>query len=179
MRVITGTAGGIVLDAPKGLTTRPTLAKVKEAIFSSLQFEIHGAYVLDLFAGSGQMGIEALSRGAASCVFVDTRDEALAAVKANLVKTKLRDNAKIVLSDAFSFLKSTNNTFDIVFIDAPYNGTDYQSLLQLAAAVTKNVIVCEISNDTVMPEIAGTLTLTKRKTYGKTAVSYYRKLNVD
>jgi 16S rRNA (guanine966-N2)-methyltransferase len=88
MRVITGSARGVRLQAPKGMDTRPTLDQVKEGIFSAIQFEVEGRRVLDLFAGSGQMGIEALSRGAKSAVFVDMRQDACAVVRSNLEKTR-------------------------------------------------------------------------------------------
>ncbi|MEG0017992.1 MAG: RsmD family RNA methyltransferase, partial [Hydrogenoanaerobacterium sp.] len=95
MRVITGTARGRKLTAPDGIEIRPTTDMVKESIFSIIQFDIPGAAVLDLFAGTGQMGIEALSRGAASVSFVDSSKQAIAAIKQNLENTELLENAKI------------------------------------------------------------------------------------
>ena len=94
MRVITGSARGMALKAPKGMDTRPTMDQVKEGIFSAIQFEVEGRRVLDLFAGSGQMGIEALSRGAKSAVFVDMREDACKVVRENLAKTRLEQNAR-------------------------------------------------------------------------------------
>ena len=120
MRVITGTARGRVLRTLEGEDVRPTTDRVKEAVFSIIQFEIEGRRVLDLFAGSGQLGIEALSRGAASATFVDMSKDSLSAVKYNLEHTKLGDNAKVVQTDALSFLKLTKDKFDIVFLDPPY-----------------------------------------------------------
>lgn len=120
MRVITGTARGRVLRTLEGEDVRPTTDRVKEAVFSIIQFEIEGRRVLDLFAGSGQLGIEALSRGAASATFVDMSKDSLSAVKYNLEHTKLGDNAKVVQTDALSFLKLTKDRFDIVFLDPPY-----------------------------------------------------------
>ena len=117
MRVITGTARGRVLRTLEGEDVRPTTDRVKEAVFSIIQFEIEGRRVLDLFAGSGQLGIEALSRGAASATFVDMSKDSLSAVKYNLEHTKLGDNAKVVQTDALSFLKLTKDKFDIVFLD--------------------------------------------------------------
>ena len=119
MRVITGTARGRVLRTLEGEDVRPTTDRVKEAVFSIIQFEIEGRRVLDLFAGSGQLGIEALSRGAASATFVDMSKDSLSAVKYNLEHTKLGDNAKVVQTDALSFLKLTKDKFDIVFLDPP------------------------------------------------------------
>ena len=120
MRVITGTARGRVLRTLEGEDVRPTTDRVKEAVFSIIQFEIEGRRVLDLFAGSGQLGIEALSRGAASATFVDMSKDSLSAVKYNLEHTKLGDNAKVVQTDALSFLKLTKDKFDLVFLDPPY-----------------------------------------------------------
>ena len=117
MRVITGTARGRVLRTLEGEDVRPTTDRVKEAVFSIIQFEIEGRRVLDLFAGSGQLGIEALSRGAASATFVDMSKDSLSTVKYNLEHTKLGDNAKVVQTDALSFLKLTKDKFDIVFLD--------------------------------------------------------------
>mgnify|MGYP002675531026 CR=1 FL=1 len=116
MRVITGTARGRVLRTLEGEDVRPTTDRVKEAVFSIIQFEIEGRRVLDLFAGSGQLGIEALSRGADSATFVDMSKDSLATVKYNLEHTKLGDRAKVIQTDALSFLKLTKDRFDIVFI---------------------------------------------------------------
>ena len=104
MRVITGTARGVQLKTPDGMTTRPTADRVKEALFSIIQFEIPGARVLDLFGGTGQLGIEALSRGAKSAVFVDAREEACRLIKENLKRTKLESQGRIVRSDYLDYL---------------------------------------------------------------------------
>lgn len=103
MRIITGSARGTKLAAPEGMTTRPTAERAKEAVFSSLQFGIRGRTVLDLFAGSGQMGLEALSRGAAFAVFCDSSPEAVAVIKKNAEKTHLSDRCRIVGGDSLDF----------------------------------------------------------------------------
>ena len=120
MRVITGTARGRRLITLAGDTVRPTSSRVKEALFSILQFELEGRRVLDLFAGSGQLGIEALSRGAKSCTFVDASRESLGVTEKNLDSTGLRASAKTVLSDAVAYLDRTDAVYDVVFIDPPY-----------------------------------------------------------
>lgn len=122
MRIITGTARGTKLETPEGMATRPTSERAKEAIFSSLQFEIRGKRVLDLFAGSGQMGLEALSRGAECAVFCDMSQAAITAVKRNAAKTHLEDRCRIIRGDSLAFLDSAagGDVFDIVFIDPPY-----------------------------------------------------------
>ena len=105
MRVITGKARGVQLKTPDGLTTRPTADRVKEALFSIIQFEIPGAKVLDLFGGTGQLGIEALSRGAKSAVFVDAGEPACKLIRENLRRTKLEADAKVIRSDYLEYLK--------------------------------------------------------------------------
>src|SRR5690554_4705969 len=116
MRVITGSARGRVLQTLPGDDVRPTIDRVKEAVFSIIQFEIEGRRVLDLFGGSGQMGIEALSRGAQSCVFVDNSRVATDVIKENLKTTKLAEKSQVLLTDALTFLKTTKLAFDIVFL---------------------------------------------------------------
>ena len=104
MRVITGKARGIQLKTPEGMLTRPTADRVKEALFSIINFDIPGANVLDLFGGTGQLGIEALSRGASSAVFVDAREESCKLIRENLKRTKLEQNAKVIRSDYLDYL---------------------------------------------------------------------------
>jgi 16S rRNA (guanine966-N2)-methyltransferase len=122
MRVIAGTAGGIRLDVPR-TEVRPTMDRVKAAIFSSLGQELIGARVLDLFAGTGALGIEALSRGAASALFVEENSAAIAAIERNLNRTKLEGAVR--RQDVFAFLRSTQTRepFQIIFADPPYEKT--------------------------------------------------------
>ena len=121
MHIITGSARGVRLDTLPGEATRPTSERAKEAIFSMLQFDLAGRRVLDLFAGSGQMGLEALSRGAAECVFVDAAKDAAQIVDRNAKKTRLAQKARIVVGDAKSFLsRYVGERFHLVFLDPPY-----------------------------------------------------------
>lgn len=122
MRVITGTARGTKLDAPAGIITRPTAERTKEAVFSSLQFNIRSRRVLDLFAGSGQMGLEALSRGAEIAYFCDRSADAVKTIRENAEKTHLSDKCRIINMDYADFLSQITGSlsFDIVFIDPPY-----------------------------------------------------------
>ena len=120
MRVITGKARGTVLKTPEGLQTRPTADRVKEALFSIIQFDVPGAKVLDLFGGSGQLGIEALSRGAKQAVFVDESDAACKLIRENLRRTKLESDARIIRGDYMAFLNSCHDKFDLIFLDPPY-----------------------------------------------------------
>lgn len=119
MRVITGTARGIQLKTPTGFLTRPTAERVKEALFSAIQFDIPGARVLDLFAGTGQLGIEALSRGAARAVFVDMRLDACRLVRENLRRTGLSDRAAVVQGGYLRYLEHSKDTFHIIFWTRP------------------------------------------------------------
>lgn len=123
MRVISGSAKGHKLLAPEGLLTRPTGDRIKEDMFN-LYPDVTGKSVLDLFAGSGALGIEALSRGAASAVFVDSDRNALSIVKKNLEKTRLISNAETVLSSARQYLSITRKHFDVLYMDPPYNSGD-------------------------------------------------------
>ena len=134
MRVITGSARGRRLLELEGMETRPTTDRVKEGVFSALQFDIEGRRVLDLFAGTGQMGIECLSRGAASAVFVDRRKDAAELVKRNLALTELSDRARVVRGDSLEFLAGTKESFDLVFLDPPYaSGLRERALERLTA----------------------------------------------
>lgn len=122
MRIITGSARGAVLNTLEGEATRPTPAKVKEALFSSIQFDIEGRKVLDLFAGSGQLGLEALSRGAEKATFVDGAKEATTIITANAQKTHLYQKSNVLCMDWKQYIKSAKgrNKFDLVFLDPPY-----------------------------------------------------------
>ena len=120
MRIITGKARGVKLLTLEGDNTRPTSERAKEAVFSMLSFDIEGRDVLDLYAGSGQMGLEALSRYAKSATFVDNSRDAIQIINKNISKTKLLDGALVVNSDVNAFLTRARGQYDIVFIDPPY-----------------------------------------------------------
>ncbi len=177
MRVITGIARGRKLITLDGNDVRPTTDKVKEAVFSSIQFDIEGRRILDLFAGSGQLGIEALSRGAESATFIDLNSDAISAIRQNLENTGFQDNAKVLRADFFSFCASTKDTFDIVFLDPPYR----EDLLARALNAVQNVmsdygiIICEHPTDVDLPQTVGEFKNYKKSKYGKIAVSFYRK----
>ncbi len=177
MRVITGSARGMTLKTLEGETTRPTTDRVKEAIFSAIQFEIEGARVLDLFAGSGQMGIEALSRGAADAVFVDSDKGAIRIIKENVTKTKFTDKARIMQSDAFAFLNMNINKFDIVFLDPPYAAGLLERAIDGVSDYvdTAGTVVCEHPLKTELPDECASLRKYRNYKYGKTAVTIYRK----
>lgn len=177
MRVITGTARGRRLSAPEGLDTRPTGDKVKEGIFSSIQFDIQDALVLDLFAGSGQMGIEALSRGAEKAVFVDCSAKAVRCIDDNLRATGLSGQAEVISRDSFDYIKLSPLSFDIIFLDPPYRHGYITKLLPLAAEkLSENgIIVCEYEKEAGLPEAPEGLLLKKEYCYGKICAAVFRK----
>lgn len=149
MRIITGSARGVRLASLEGEATRPTAERVKEAIFSSIQFDIEGRAVLDLFAGSGQLGLEALSRGASSAMFVDASADAMAIVKTNAKKTGFFDRSRFLISDYRSYLRkaSGRDGYHLIFLDPPYAQNLVPDALQriLDAKLAKPgcLIVCE------------------------------------
>lgn len=153
MRVITGSAKGVRLDTLPGNNTRPTSERAKEAIFSSLQFSIEGRDILDLYAGSGQLGIEALSRGAKSAVFIDSERLAVDIIKKNLIKTRLSDRATVFCSDVFSAIDRIRQGFDIVFIDPPYVlravPTVLKTLVEHKLLKPSTIVVCESEEEDI------------------------------
>ncbi len=176
MRVITGTARGMKLKTLDGLDVRPTTDQVKESIFSIIQFEIPGAKVLDLFAGSGQLGIEALSRDAQQVTFVDSNKSAVNVINENLEHTKLSKRAIVKNADSLDFLKMTKDSFDIALLDPPYGkGLIEKALPLLAGKMTEaGVIVCETAREEILPESAGDFVKRKEYRYGKIKLTVYR-----
>mgnify|MGYP000532986355 CR=1 FL=1 len=179
MRVITGTARGMRLKELPGLETRPTTDKVKESVFNIVQFDVEGRRVLDLFGGTGQMGIEALSRGAASCTFVDVRKEAAAVIRANLAHTKLEEQGKVVQGDYLAFLTGCREKFDLVFLDPPYASGDLERALEYIAEidiVSRNgIIICESPADRRLPALAAPYEKGRDYRYGKIKLTLYRR----
>lgn len=179
MRVITGTARGRRLKEPVGLETRPTADRVKEGIFSSIQFEIEGRRVLDLFGGTGQMGIEALSRGAAHCTFVDLRKEAVGIIRDNLALTGLAGRAAVVQADYQAFLSRCRETFDVIFLDPPYNSGMLEKALETITVIDivseNGIIVCENGSVASWPAVPAPYGLQKEYRYGKIRTALYRR----
>lgn len=179
MRVITGSARGCRLKELEGMETRPTTDRVKEGLFNIIQFDIEGRKVLDLFAGTGQLGIECLSRGAASAVFVDRRTDAVKLIRENLKATRLSDKARVVSGDSMEFLKSLRESFDLIFLDPPYEA----GLLEPAIAhIAKfdilsphGIIVAEHPVGMALPALAAPYRLHRTYRYGKIALSLYRR----
>ena len=180
MRVITGLARGRKLKEPAGMETRPTTDRVKEGIFSSIQFELEGRRVLDLFGGTGQMGIEALSRGAAHCTFVDLRKEAAAIIRENLALTGFQDRARVVQGDALAFLSRCGGAYDVIFLDPPYGSGLLEKAIETITKIDivseNGIIVCENGSSAGWPLVPRPYCLQKEYRYGKIKTALYRRL---
>ena len=177
MRVITGSARGRRLETLEGeQITRPTSQAVKEALFSSIQFELEGRRVLDLFAGCGQRGIEALSRGAAVCTFVENNRAAYKVTEGNISHCGFTERSNLVFADATSFLMR-GGSYDIAFVDPPYSEGLYKKCLDLLSErmADDGVIICESKADEPLPETAGNFVKSRERKYGKSKLTYYRK----
>ena len=176
MRIVAGTARGRKLNTPTGMEIRPTTDKVKEAMFSILQFDLPGRKVLDLFAGTGQLGLEALSRGATRALFVDSSKKAAELIRANVKLSGFSERSTVVHGDAFAFLASTNEKFDLVLLDPPYE----KGLCEKAAAVLPRVlsenaiVVCETRPEEALPESIGPLTVYREYKYSAIRLTVYK-----
>jgi len=180
MRVITGRARGVQLKTPDGMKTRPTADRVKEALFSIINFDLPGAKVLDLFGGTGQLGIEALSRGAQSAVFVDAWEDACRLIRENLKRTKLEVEGKVVRSDYLDYLNRCNERFDIIFLDPPYAEVYLENALKRITEIdilqSDGIIVTERPFGKELPWEFDGYTRSKDYKYGKTLLTICRKV---
>ena len=179
MRVITGKARGIQLKTPEGMLTRPTADRVKEALFSIINFDLPGAVVLDLFGGTGQLGIEALSRGASSAVFVDQREDACRIIRENLRRTKLESQGRVVRSDYLDYLRRSREKFDIILLDPPYAEVFLENALNCITEIdilqTGGIIVAERPVEKELPFEFEGYTRSRDYKYGRTLLTIYRK----
>lgn len=178
MRIISGKQRGRRLATLEGQHSRPTSGKVKEALFSIIQFEIEGRKVLDLFAGSGQIGLEALSRGADSCVFVENDRRAMNIVRENAEKCGFTDRSRFLQNDYAAVLKRTNEKFDIIFIDPPYASSYYTNSLKLISTFDilppNGIIIFESNSSLELPDETETLQKSRSYHYGRTMLTLYR-----
>lgn len=182
MRVISGTARGTKLTAlPGEEVTRPTVDRVKEGMFSALHFQLPGARVLDLFAGSGQLGIEALSRGAASCVFLDRDRAAVAVITANCKAAGVFGSSRVAQGEAEAFLAAAKERFHIVLLDPPYHQGTLAAILPAVARVTEpgGTVLCESEVSASLPDECGGLHKKKQYRYGAVLVTRYEKERVE
>ena len=179
MRVITGKARGVQLKTPDGMLTRPTADRVKEALFSIINFDIPGAKVLDLFGGTGQLGIEALSRGAASAVFVDAREESCKLIRENLKRTKLDKEAKVIRSDYLDYLSRCREQYNIIFLDPPYAEVFLENAIKRITEIdilqSDGIIVAERPLGKELPWEFEGFARSKDYKYGKVLLTIYRK----
>ena len=180
LKIITGSAKGKTLKTLEGEATRPTSERIKEAVFSSIQFDVEGRRVLDIFAGCGQMGLEALSRGAESCMFVDSSREAMDIVKANVNHTGFNSSCRYLVSDAKNYIRkaSGRESYDLVFIDPPYAlecSADIMKKLAFGGMLRDGaIVVCESGTEIIVPEEFPEFEVIKSKQYGKkTAINIF------
>ena len=176
MRVISGSVRGRRLKTPENYDIRPTTDNVKESLFNIIQFDIEGRRVLDLFAGTGQLGIECLSRGADSVVFIDQSREAVKIIKENLKACGL--SAPVLQQEALSYLHGCGS-FDLIFVDPPYDSGLYEPVLNVINSVDilsdGDIIVCESRRETPMPELAAPYQKRREYRYGKVKLTLYVK----
>ena len=179
MRVISGKARGVPLKTPDGQQTRPTADRVKEALFSIIQFDIPGARVLDLFGGTGQLGIEALSRGAKSAVFVDASDKACKLITENLRTTRFESQAQVIRADYLQYLSRCREQFDLILLDPPYAEVFLENSLNKISEIdilqSGGIIVAERPAEKALDCIFEGFTRSKDYKYGNTLLTLYRK----
>ena len=179
MRVVAGTARGTVLKTPDGMLTRPTADRVKEAVFSILHFDVQDAVVLDLFGGTGQLGIEAMSRGAKRAVFVDHQAKACELIRENLRRTKFTQQASVVRSDYLEYLRRSKDKFDIILLDPPYAEIFLENALNCIAEIDilrdNGIIVTERPLEKVLDLQLPGFSRSRDYKYGKTLITLYRR----
>lgn len=179
MRVITGSARGKRLRELPGLDTRPTTDRVKEGLFNVIQFDIEGRRVLDLFAGTGQLGIEALSRGAAFCDFVDSAPAAMKVIRENVRSCALEERAAFHQKDFLSFLSTAAGKYNLVFLDPPYASGNLERALEYITEidiVSRNgIIICESPADHSLPDLPAPYEKGRDYRYGKIKLTLYRR----
>lgn len=182
MRVITGTARGRKLVAPSGLDVRPSSDMTKQAVFNIIQNYVEDSIFLDLFAGSGQIGLEALSRGARSATFLDNNQQAISTIKENLIKCDLMEKSRVSMMDAVAFLqgfeiRSNPSKYDIAFLDPPYQKDILNTVLPLIALAMADtgIVICETEAKESLPEAFADFTTSKVYRYGKAKLTVYRK----
>ncbi|MBQ9070832.1 MAG: 16S rRNA (guanine(966)-N(2))-methyltransferase RsmD [Clostridia bacterium] len=180
LKIITGSAKGKILKTLEGEATRPTSERIKEAVFSSIQFDIEDRRVLDIFAGCGQLGLEALSRGAESCMFVDSSREAMDIVKANVSATGFNSKCRYLVSDARNYIRkaSGREVFDLVFIDPPYALECSADIIRRLASggmlADGAIVVSESGTEVINPDDFPEFEVTKSRQYGKkTAINIF------
>ena len=181
VRVISGKAGGLRLKTLEGLKTRPTADRIKESLFNIINLCVNGAEVLDLFAGSGALGIEALSRGAKFAIFIDNNKESIAVIKSNLLHTALEQLSEVYQTDfetGLKKLKEANRKYDIIFLDPPYGkGLEFKAIEEIAKhqlLKADGLIILENEQKYDLPQEIAAMVKTDTRNYGRTSISFYR-----
>ena len=179
MRVITGSARGKKLKELPGLSTRPTTDRVKEGLFNIIQFDIEGRRVLDLFSGTGQLGVECLSRGAKWCDFVDAAPDAAGVTRDNIKACRVEDRCAVHQKDSLAFLTGVKTPYDLVFLDPPYASGLLERALEVITGIDivsqNGIIVCESAADKELPALAPPYRKGKDYRYGKIKLTLYRR----
>ena len=179
MRIITGEYRGRKLEAPIGNSVRPTSDKVKESIFNLLMNDVYGAVCVDLFAGTGGLGLEALSRGAEKCYFCDSSRESLGLIKTNIAKCGAQDKSVVMAGDFTKTLSSLKEQADVFLLDPPYSDGLYEKCLNMIDSLDlltdDGIIIAEHGKRDYVPEEAGSLVKVREKRYGTVMLSIYRK----
>lgn len=177
MRIIAGEWRGRRLESPEGRDIRPTSDKVKEAIFNLLMYDIEGASCLDLFSGTGSLGLEALSRGAASCIFCDNSRDSMALTKRNIARCGAGERSVTVCGDYMKALRRSRERLRLIFIDPPYDSGLYRKCLaaidELDLLTDDGIIIAEHDRRTELPSREGSLVRFRQRRYGRTLVSLY------
>src|SRR5581483_3882895 len=182
MRIIAGTLKGRKLSAPAGLELRPTSDRVKEALFNIISNQIEGAAFLDLYAGTGSVGMDALSRGASEVVFVENNKRHLHYLKKNVSSCSFQGRAEIFNISALDFLKKVRRStrlFDFIFIDPPYGSNEVEKILPMLQEGdmirNQGMVIIEHFHKKTLPEKSGNLFFLKKYKYGETVLSFYAK----
>lgn len=179
MRIITGEYRGRRLESPAGYDVRPTSDKVKEAVFNIIMNEVWDATCVDLFAGTGNLGLEALSRGAKKCYFGDNSRESINLIKNNVKMCRAEDKSVIIAGDYSKIIGRINEKVDIFFLDPPYKDGLYENCLEIIDSLDllseEGIIVAEHGVRDYVPETVGSLEIIKERKYGKIMVTIYAK----
>ena len=181
MRIVAGLAKGRKIESPKGMDVRPTTDRVREALFSSIAFRIAGSQVLDLFAGTGALGLEALSRGAAAAVFADRSRRSIAMIRRNIAACRLASRATVIERDAASvltMLRGQNRQFDLVFLDPPYDSPLLEQALRgldEGRLVAENGLISAEHPAGRPPALPPGFAIASTKRYGKTVLSFVQR----
>ncbi len=181
MRVVSGKIRGLKLYAPDGEDTRPTLDRVKEAVFSMLTPYINDSIVLDAFAGSGALGIEALSRGASFCVFADSDTKAINCIYKNLQNGKISDYSFVYFGDVLKYIRNCDKKFDIVFLDPPYASNMYKKILEEISVnniLSDDGLIVTEWDFSSKPDFGDFFEILKEKKYGRVGVSVLKRGSV-